>query len=120
MDPKHEHEKCGDDIYERLTTVEVTTLNISQDMSEIKDSLRDIAVSLSKLAVLEEKHANTAESLKRAFTEIGKLQERCKEIEKKLPTLVLASSWVFKAMLGILGLLGVASLAHMIPVLLSK
>ncbi len=109
--------KCGDDIYERLATVEVQTGNISKDMSDIKESLKEISSSLKTLAVLEEKHANTAESLKRAFTEIGKLQTKLADIEKKLPTLVMASHWVFKAILGVLGLLGAASIAHMIPVL---
>ena len=112
-----DHEQCGDDIYERLTTVEVTTSNISRDMSEVKESLKEIASSLQTLAVLEVKHANTAESLKRAFSEIDDLKKRCKDIEGKLPALVLASHWVFKAVLGVLGLLGMASLAHMIPIL---
>jgi hypothetical protein len=111
-DPK----KCGDDIYERLATVESTTSNISNDMIEVKESLKEIASSLKTLAVLEVKHAHTAESLTRAFTEIDKLQLRCKAIEDKLPTLVLASSWVFKAVLGVLGLLGVASLAHTVKI----
>jgi uncharacterized coiled-coil DUF342 family protein len=115
----HDDQKsnCGDDIYERLTKVEVTTGSIYQDMSEVKESLKEIAKSLNILAVLEEKHTNTAKSLDRAFTEIGEIQKRCEEMEKKLPNLVLASGWVFKAILGILGLLGVASLAHMIPIL---
>lgn len=111
-----EKEKCGDDIYERLATVEVTTVNISRDMCEVKDSLKEIASSLKSLAVLEVKHANTADSLTRAFAEIDKLQLRCKATEDKLPTLVLASSWVFKAVLGVLGLLGVASLAHTVKI----
>jgi len=115
----HDDQKsnCGDDIYERLTTLEVKTGSIHQDMSEVKETLKEIAKSLNTLAVLEVKHANTAESLQRAFSEIGKVQKRCEEMEKKLPNLILASGWVFKAILGILGLLGVASLAHMIPIL---
>lgn len=113
-----DHEQCGDDIYTRLTRLEVTSTNISEDMHDVKDSLKSISTSLQTLAVLEEKHTATAKSLGRAFDELEKLKKKQEEIEKKLPIMVLASSWVFKFMLGLIGLLGTVALAHMIPVLL--
>lgn len=106
--------ECSDDIYERLTRVEVQTGAISQDMSEVKESLKEISSSLRILSVLDVKHNNTVESLNRAFKEIDVLKKQILEAEKKLPNLLLASSWVFKAVLGVLGLFGVAAVGYML------
>ena len=95
---------------ERLIKVETKLDSVVSDMGEVKTALRDIAASLSKLAVLEEKHNNVSEAMKRAFTQIDKNTWRLDEIEKSLPYLKLASGWVFKAMIGIMGLLGASAL----------
>ena len=96
---------------ERLTRVEEGLKTVAKDTGDIKLALRDIAQSLSKLAVLEEKHNNVAEALKRVFNAIEKNEKRIEVIEKALPNLTLASSWVFKAVLFVMATLGLAALA---------
>lgn len=108
--------QCGEDVYSRLTKVEIQNETIKSDIAEVKITLKEVATHLQTLAVLEVKHQNTTDSLKRAFNQVAKLEERCDDMEKKLPNLILASHWVFKAMLGIMGLLGVASLGHTIKI----
>lgn len=105
---------------ERLARVEEGIKKAAEDLGDIKHALKDIASSLSKLAVLEEKHNNVAEALKRAFNSIEKNEARIDAIEKALPNLVLASSWVFKATLCVMGLLGASALAVVVKALAEK
>ncbi len=94
---------------ERLIAVEVKMDGVLSAMSDVKASLKDIATSLSKLAVLEEKHNSASEAIKRAFIAIERNTGRIDEIEKVLPDMKLASGWVFKAVLAVMGLLGMAA-----------
>lgn len=96
---------------QRFVRLEEKIKLVSDDMSEIKDVLKKIASSLNSLAILEEKHKNTTESLQRAFTMIDKHGNRLDDIEKTLPYLKLASGWLFKGVLFVMGILGVAAMA---------
>lgn len=96
---------------QRLVRLEEKLKIVAEDMGQIKDALRDIASSLNSLAILEEKHKNTTESLQRAFTMIDKHGNRLDDIEKSLPYLKLASGWLFKGILFVMGILGVAAMA---------
>ena len=97
------------EVNERIGVVETKVTALAEDTSDMKKSLRDIASSLKKLAVLEEKHNNTTESLKRAFSTIDKNTDRLDIIEAALPSIKLASGWIFKAVLFVMALLGTAA-----------
>lgn len=95
-------------IEHRLTAVEAALTKVAQ-------AIEDIAVSTRLIAQLELKHAETRESLERAFDEISKLQSehntidtrvRCVEIE--MPALVEARRKIDKALYSIVGLVGLA------------
>ena len=59
----------------RVTALEDTMGSV---MGEIRDGIREIAVNTGKLAVLEERHAETRDGLTRAFDEIKRIQgEKC-------------------------------------------
>ena len=55
----------------RVTALEET---LGEVMGEIRDGIREIATNTGKLAVLEERHAETRDGLTRAFDEIKRLQ----------------------------------------------
>ncbi len=95
---------------ERLIRVEEKLASVSDDLSDIKGALKDIAASLRTLAVLEEKHNNVAEALKRAFRQIEKSETRLDVLEGAMPTVILASGWVFKAMLAVMGILALGAI----------
>lgn len=99
---------------ERLIRVEEKLAGVSSDLSDIKHALKDIAASLKTLAVLEEKHNNVAEALKRAFKSIERNESRIDALEAVMPNVVLASGWVFKAVLAVMGLLGMVALTQII------
>lgn len=62
----------------RVTALEDTMGSV---MGEIRDGIREIAVNTGKLAVLEERHAETRDGLNRAFDEIKRLQsDKCETV----------------------------------------
>ena len=72
----------------------------------IEDTLKGIRDSLNTLAALEQKHMQTREAIERAFSNIGKIDERVRKIEHEMPTLTLVRKWVIGGMIGIISLLG--------------
>lgn len=99
---------------ERLAKVEERVLGISGDVADLKAAIHSIAESLRTLAVLEERHRNTDEAVKRGFeavnrnsTRIDMVASRVEAIEIQMPNLSLASSWVFRAVLVVMSLTGI-------------
>ena len=96
----------------RVTSVETT---LRDTIGEIRDGIREIATNTGKLAVLEERHAETRDGLERSFDEIQKLQDyqrgleaRTHLIEVEIPGLRETRGWVVKAIIGVITLVGVA------------
>lgn len=58
---------------------------MSADLQEIKSSMRDLASAVSRLAVVEERQANTADTIGRAFQELKSLGERVAVLEQAQP-----------------------------------
>lgn len=75
-------------------------------LTMIEQTLKAISDNLTQLAALEQKHIETREALARAFTQIGKQDDRLRVIETEMPTLKLVRGWVVAGALGIIGLLG--------------
>jgi len=90
---------------ERLIRLEERQNGMIQDMTEIKSAVKDIASSLKKLTVLETKHGETTEAIKRAFNRIDDHETRIRKVEDGMPTLRLSSKWVFGAITGVIALL---------------
>lgn len=71
-----------------LKVLQVQQETLSSDMKEIKGSLSAIANSLSSLAVLEQKHVEARDGLKRAHGRIDSLhalvKDECKNHEGRL------------------------------------
>lgn len=95
----------------RLVRLEERLKTVADDMNEVKESLKDISISLKTLAVLEEKHNTTTEAIKRAFIIIDNHGERLEDIEKSIPYLKLASGWLFKGIIFVMSILGAAAIA---------
>jgi chromosome segregation ATPase len=95
-------------IEHRLTAVEAALTKVAQ-------AIEDIAASTRLIAHLELKHAETRESLERAFSEITKLQEGCvhidgrmRTVEIEMPSLVEARKRIDHALYSIVGIVGMA------------
>ena len=92
---------------ERLIRLEEKLHGITEDVADMKESNRSIAESLRKLAVLEDRHRTSDETMKRMFGAIEKNSQRISGIELQMPNLSLASSWVFRAVLVVMSLTGI-------------
>lgn len=67
-------------------------------VGEIRDAVQGIDKSLHALAVVQEQHAMTRESLLHATKFLQALTSRLNRVELELPTLKLARKWVLAAM----------------------
>ena len=66
----------------------ITHLGIlSDDVGELKETLRQIASAVTRLALVEERQMQTNEALSRAFKQIDKLDMKLTGIEQRLGTL---------------------------------
>lgn len=68
--------------------VVITRLGIlSDDVGELKETLRQIASAVTRLALVEERQMQTNEALSRAFKQIDKVELKLTGIEQRLGSL---------------------------------
>lgn len=75
-----------------LLSARIHTLH--EDVSEIKGTLKDLTTAITKLALVEERLANTTAAQERAFTAISKIESRLALLENKVPVTDSAMKWV--------------------------
>ena len=68
--------------------VVITRLGLlSEDVGELKETLRQIASAVTRLALVEERQMQTNEALSRAFKQIDKLDLKLTSIEQRIGSL---------------------------------
>lgn len=68
--------------------VVITRLGLlSDDVGELKETLRQIATAVTRLALVEERQSQTNEALSRAFKQIDKVDLKLTGIEQRLGSL---------------------------------
>lgn len=70
---------------------------ITGDLTEVKQTMRELAVAVSKLAVIEERQTATNEAIGRAFKDIGALAVRVNSLEQAQPIQKQSSDFVQSA-----------------------
>lgn len=77
---------------------------LSADVGDLKETLREIASAVTRLALVEERQMQTNEALSRAFKQIDKLDQKLVGFEHRLialervqPIQQQTSSWVMSA-----------------------
>lgn len=83
---------------------------LHSDIVDMKDAIAQLSQAITKLAIVEERQAQTAEALERAFKLIGKLEDRMSDLEKAQPKTKETSAWVDRfilwAVMGVMGFVG--------------
>lgn len=83
---------------------------LHSDFGEVKTTLAELSKAITKLALVEERQAQTAEAMERAFRLIGKLEDRLTELEKAQPKAKETSVWVDRfilwSVMGVMGFVG--------------
>lgn len=91
-------------------------LSLQDDVSDIKNALVRLADAYTKLAVLEERQANSKSANERAFELIEKLTARVHALEQQAPIHKQSSEWVNKTIgLIIAAVVGAALTANLAP-----
>lgn len=75
-----------------LLSARIHTLH--EDVSEIKGTLQNLTTAITKLALVEERLANTTAAQERAFGAISKIENRLSALEFKVPVTDNAMKWV--------------------------
>lgn len=100
--------------------VVITRLGVlSDDVGELKETLRQIATAVTRLALVEERQSQTNEALGRAFKQIDKIdaklttvEGRIAAIERDMPMQKHASGWVMTAVWAAAGLAAILVLSR--------
>ena len=67
---------------------------LHNDVSVMRDVLKELASAVTKLAVIEERQGQTNQALERAFTLLEKLETRVSSIERAQPLQQQTTDWV--------------------------
>ena len=74
---------------------------LHDDVIEMKIALNELSKAITKLALVEERQAKTAEALERAFKAISKIEDRISALEQAAPKTKETSTWEDRFILGI-------------------
>lgn len=75
----------GTPVSDPQIAVVVTRLDtLSEDLQEIRRTMRDLVTQVSKLAVIEADQRNSNAAIERAFKELEKVNTHCDERQKEL------------------------------------
>lgn len=70
---------------------------LHEDVNDMKSVLKDLTVAINRLAIVEERQAQTATSLDRAFTALEKIESRIGALERQGVVSSQTNDWVGKA-----------------------
>lgn len=88
----------------RMLSAKLETLH--DDVVEMKTSLNKLADAITKLALVEERQAESTRALDRAFKALEKIEGRVSAIELKMPEADKVSKWVERAIWASLTVVG--------------
>lgn len=71
------------------------------DVVDVKTALQELSKAITKLALVEERQAQTAQALERAFAAIEKIESRLSTLEQTAPKSKETSRWVDRFVIGI-------------------
>ena len=79
-----------------IQVIAVRLDNLHADVSGMQEVLKELATAVTKLAIIEERQQQAAQSLERAFKALEKVEARLGTIEKSQPMQQQSSDWVTK------------------------
>ena len=84
---------------ENVLTVKIDMLH--SDVVDMKTALNELSKAITKLALVEERQAQTADAMERAFRAIGKIEDRLSSLELAAPKTKETNTWVDRFILGL-------------------
>ena len=84
---------------ESVLTVKIDMLH--SDVVDMKTALNELSKAITKLALVEERQAQTADAMERAFKAIGKIEDRISALELAAPKTKETNAWVDRFILAL-------------------
>ena len=84
---------------ENVLTVKIDMLH--SDVVDMKTALNELSKAITKLALVEERQAQTADAMERAFKAISKIEERLSALELAAPKTKETNAWVDRFILAL-------------------
>ena len=75
--------------------------SLHEDVGDIKGTLQNLTTAITKLALVEERLANTTAAQERAFGAISDIEKRLAALERKVPITDNAMKWVDRSITAI-------------------
>ena len=92
-------------ISESVLTIKLEALH--GDVAEVKTALNKLSEAITKLALVEERQAQTADALERAFKAIGKIEDRLSSLEQSQaaarPQYTEVAKWIDRGLVALAG-----------------
>ena len=88
-----------------MTESSVLTVKIDMlhsDVVDMKTALNELSKAITKLALVEERQAQTADAMERAFKAIGKVEDRLSALELAAPKAKETNAWVDRFILALI------------------
>lgn len=86
-----------------VTVLSARLQTLHADVSDIKGTLKELTLAINKLALVEERLANTSTAQERAFKMLSKMEERIDALERQAVTNTSTAKWVDRAITAIIG-----------------
>jgi hypothetical protein len=83
-----------------VLTVKIDMLH--SDVVDMKTALNELSKAITKLALVEERQAQTADAMERAFKAIGKVEDRLSALELAAPKAKETNAWVDRFILALI------------------
>ena len=84
---------------ESVLTVKIDMLH--SDVVDMKTALNELSKAITKLALVEERQAQTADAMERAFKAIGKIEDRVSALELTAPKTKETNAWMDRFILAL-------------------
>lgn len=78
---------------------------LHEDVGELKRAMTDLAMAMTKLALIEERQTNAAAAQERAFAILERLEQRVATLESYVPANRRLNTWIDRATWAGMGLL---------------
>jgi len=82
-----------------VLTVKIDMLH--SDVVDMKIAVNELSKAITKLALVEERQAQTADAMERAFKAIGKIEDRISALELAAPKTKETNAWVDRFILAL-------------------
>ena len=92
-----------------IQVIAVRLDNLHEDVSGMRDVLKELATAVTKLAVIEERQTQSAQALERAFLALEKVESRISALEIAQPLQKQSADWVGRAVWAALAVVAVFS-----------